>query len=382
MISKEPIRVLQIVGRMERAGLETLIMNIYRNIDRKKIQFDFLCHFEEEGHYNDEIRELGGIIYEMPKIKSSTKTYYWKIFHYLKELNQFFKNHKEFKIIHGHMTNTAALYMPIAKYYGVKTCIAHSHLTKSRQGLTGKITSLLQLPIQQVSTDYFACSKEAGKWLFSKDIINNSNKFRVINNAIDTDKYEYDEKEREKYRKDLNIESDFVIGHVGRFFYQKNHEFLIEIFYEIQKKEPNSKLLLIGRGKLEENIKEKVIKLGIREKVLFLGVREDISNLMQAMDVFVMPSYFEGLPVVGVEAQAAGLKCLFSDKITKEADIIGDNEFLSLEEGAKYWSEKILKYKSNYQRKSTKKIIIEKGYDIKETAKWLENYYLDKHSAK
>ncbi|GLI56914.1 glycosyl transferase family 1 [Propionigenium maris DSM 9537] len=375
---EKPIRVLQIVGRMERAGLETLIMNIYRNIDRSKVQFDFLCHFGEEAHYNEEIRSLGGEIYEMPKIKSMTKTYYWKVFEYIKALNSFFKKHQEFNVIHGHMTNTASLYMPLAKKHGVKTCIAHSHLTKSRQGLTGKVTTLLQLPIQKLSTDYFACSKEAGKWLFDKAAIN-SERFKVINNAIDSEAYEYNEKIREKYRKDLGLKNDFVIGHVGRFFYQKNHEFLVDIFNEIQKQHKNSKLLLIGRGKLENDIKEKVSKLGLEDKVLFLGVREDISKLMQAMDVFVMPSHFEGLPVVGVEAQAAGLKCIFSDKITDEADILKTNSFLDLSEGATYWSNEILKYKDGYGRKSTKKEIVDRGYDIKALAKWMEEYYINKH---
>lgn len=373
----EPIRVLQVVGRMDRGGIETLIMNLYRNIDRSKVQFDFLCHYGREAYFNDEIRELGGKIYEMPKIKSTKKTYYYKFFEYWSALNFFFKTHKEYKIVHGHMTNTATIYMTIAKRYGVKTCIAHSHLTESRQGLTGYITSFLQIPLQKVSTDYFGCSKMAGKWLFNEKIIK-SEKFKVLNNAVDTLKFEYNEEVRKKYRKELCIENDFVIGHVGRFFHQKNHEFLIDIFEQIVKKKKNSKLLLIGKGVLREKIEKKVKRKKLESNVIFLGERSDIPELLQAIDLFIMPSHFEGLPVVGIEAQAAGVNCIFSDSITREIDVINNNCFISLRENSEKWAEEALKYYGN-ERQSTKKILQDRGYDIQTVAKWMENYYLNKH---
>lgn len=375
----EPIRVLQVVGRMTRGGIETFIMNVYRNIDRTRVQFDFLCHFGEEAEYNDEIRELGGRIYEMPRIKSTNKTYYYKFFEYKKELNRFFSEHHEYKIIHGHMTNTASIYMPIAKKYGVKCCIAHSHLSHARKGLSGIITNILQLPIEKVADEYFACSDMAAKWLFSDRKIK-ANRIKIINNAIDSEVYKYNINTRNQYREQLHLDDKFVIGHVGRFFYEKNHEFLIEVFKEIVKLHPDSMLVLVGKGDLKETIENKVNRLNLSNKVRFLGMRSDVPQIMQAMDVFVMPSYFEGLPLVGVEAQAAGLQCIISDSITKEMDITGNVNFLSLNESAEKWAQEILQYK-NYNRCNTKNQIVQAGYDIKVNANWLQEFYIKKYNS-
>lgn len=374
----EPIRVLQVVGRMTRGGIETFIMNVYRNIDRTKVQFDFLCHYGEEAEYNDEIRNLGGRIYEMPKIKSTNKTYYYKIFQYRKELNKFFNEHNEFKVVHGHMTNTASIYMPIAKKHGVKYCIVHSHLSHARKGLSGITTNILQLPLERIADDYFACSDNAAKWIYSEKTIK-SNRVKIIKNAIDSNAYVFNSDVRIQYRRKLHLENQFVIGHVGRFYHEKNHNFIIDIFSEIVKLHQDSILILVGKGDLKEEIENKVKNLGLSNKVLFLGMRSDVSNLMQAMDVFVMPSYFEGLPLVGIEAQASGLKCIMADTITKEINITDNVEFLPLTESAERWAKEILKYNS-YTRDNTKEKIEQAGYDIKAIADWLQEFYLKKYN--
>lgn len=372
-----PIRVLQVVGRMDRGGIETLIMNLYRKMDRSKVQFDFLCHYGQEADYNGEIRSLGGRIYEMPVIKTIEKTYYHKLGSYIYSLHQFFKEHKEYQVIHGHMTNTAAIYMPIAKSHGVKHCIAHSHLTKARKGLSGVVTDVLQLPISRVATDYFSCSNKASEWLFSKKIVN-TNQVKLLKNGIDTEDYKYDKAVREEIRELLGIKDKIVMGHVGRFYYEKNHDFLIDIYYEFQKEVRNSCLVLAGDGVMRERIEKKVKDLGIAGNVMFLGVRDDIPLIMQGIDVFVMPSHFEGLPVVGIEAQAAGLPCVISEVITKEIDVTSNVEFLSLDKGAKNWALVIKKILENFQRIDTTDLIKKNGYEIDMTAQWLQEFYLMK----
>lgn len=373
----EPIRVLQVVGRMDRGGIETLIMNIYRNIDRNKVQFDFLTHYGREADYNEEIRSLGGKIYDMPKIKSTRKTYYHKFFEYVIALNDFFKKHNEYNVLHGHMTNTATIYMPIAKKYGIKNCIAHSHLTQARHGLTGIVTNILQMPLEYLATDYFSCSEMAAEWLFSKKAVEKG-KVSILKNAIDSMQYAYNSETRINYRKCLNIENKFTLGHVGRFFHQKNHEFLIDIMYEVVKLEPNAMLLLVGDGELRKSCEDKVNQLNLTHNVQFLGVRSDVNNIMQAMDVFVMPSHFEGLPVVGIEAQASGLKCVFSEGITREVDITGLVDFLNLSDGPQKWAEKILLYKDQCNRKNVRELIQKSGYDISVTSKWIQEFYMEK----
>ncbi|WP_404334454.1 glycosyltransferase family 1 protein [Planococcus rifietoensis] len=374
----EPIRVLQVVGRMDRGGIETLIMNLYRNIDRTKVQFDFLCHYGKEAEYNDEIRKLGGRIFEMPTIKSSTHTYYHRIGKYAFALNKFFETHTEYKILHGHMTNTASIYMPLAKKHGIECCIAHSHLSKSRKGMSGFITDILKYPLSKIATDYFSCSKTSSEWLFNKNLIEND-KVITLNNAVDTSLFKYDSEVRKEYRQNLNLEEKYVVGHVGRFYYEKNHSFLIEVFNEIQKVKSNSVLLLAGDGVLMNQMKEKVEGLRLSEKVIFLGSRNDIPSLLQVMDVFVMPSHFEGLPVVGIEAQASGLPCIFSDVITNEIEVTNNINFYSLKESPIEWANKILKSTSNFSRKDTSHQIINNGYEISSTAKWLQNFYIEKH---
>ncbi|MFS0822738.1 glycosyltransferase family 1 protein [Bacillus sp. 1P02SD] len=362
----KPIRILQVVTIMNRGGLETMLMNYYRHINRDKIQFDFLVHREEEGHYDKEILALGGRIYRMPQIRPGNYRKYFKL------LDEFFLLHNEYKIVHSHINENSSFVLKAAKKAGVPGRIAHSHLSDLGIDLKLPFRLYARFNMKDNPSDYFACSKNAGNWLFGKKI---PKKITILNNAVNANEFKFDINVRKKVRKELNLEDQIIIGHIGRFNKQKNHTFIIDIFQEIIKRKPNSILLLAGDGNLRTLMEKKVQKLGLSNSVRFLGVRNDISKLMQAFDVFLFPSLFEGLPVVLIEAQAAGLRCFASDSITKESDITGRVEFISLEESSGKWAGKIIK--ATYDREDTRNNISEKGYDTSTMSKWLTNYYLN-----
>ena len=374
----ESVHVLHIVGNMGIGGIETLIMNIYRNIDRSKVQFDFLIHNPTEGEYADEIKRMGGKIYRMPVLRDKTHTYYWRYFEYKHALKKFFIEHPEIKIVHGHMTNTASIYMPIAQKYGkVKCCIAHSHQTEATPGLSGVVTNFLQKNVEKVATDYFACSEEAAKWIYSPELVK-AGKVKVIHNGADVEKYHFDSVEHEMLKKKMGYEGKIIIGNVARFKKQKNHTFLIDIFAEIHKKNDQTFLVLVGQGELEEEMKKKVSQLGLENCVDFLGARNDVPTLLQVFDLFLLPSLFEGLPLVGIEAQAAGLPVVASNTVTPETDITGNVTFFPLDLSASEWADKILDICASFTRKDLTEKVREAGYDIKQTAQWLQNFYLSK----
>ena len=375
---QEPIRVLQIVGRMDRGGIETMIMNLYRNIDRNKVQFDFLAHYGREAVYNDEIRRMGGRIYEMPALKDDTHVYYWRLFSYIRALNHFFKEHKEYKVIHGHMTNTASIYMPIAKKHGVTCRIAHSHNTHGKAGLLGAVTDILQRPIYKNATDWFACSKAAAYWFYPKEEVD-AGKVTVLANAVDADKFRYSAAKRKEMRETLGVDGKIVIGCVARFRPEKNHMFLIDVLQEILKTEPNTVLMFAGEGPAEQDVKKHAMELGIEDKVLFLGMRTDIPDVLQAMDVFTLASLWEGLPVTGIEAQAAGLYCVVSDGVTDEMNAIDMVQYIPLSEPKRVWADALLSA-AQKKRHDTYEKIKSSGYDIHTTAPWLQNFYIQKHN--
>ena len=380
----EPIRILNVVGRMDRGGIETLIMNVYRHIDRSKVQFDFLAHYgKENADYNAEIRSLGGRIYEAPVIKTEEKTYFWRLFEYRKALKEFFKEHQEYHVVHGHMTNTAAIYMPIAKKYGrATTCIAHSHLAKTQKSnspITAIATDILRFPLRFCATDYFACSESAARWLFSKKDIE-SGKVKIVQNGIDSKVFDYNPEIRERVRNSFHLADKTVIGHVGRFYHPKNHAFILDVFHEYMKINPNSVLMLVGDGELRSEIEKKAEKLHMEQNVMFLGLRSDVPDVEQGFDLFLMPSLYEGLPVAGIEAQASGLPVVASDSITTEMDVTNHCRFLSLTEPVGVWAETIDKMLHGFQRKSEASKIVAAGYDIRETANFLQNFYLEKHA--
>lgn len=380
-----PIRVLNVVGRMGQGGIESLIMNIYRNIDRDAVQFDFLCHEGLGGCYEEEIKSLGGRLFEMPKLRANpdeggSKTYYYKLFEYIGALKKFFKTHPEYHVIHGHMTNTAAIYMPIAKKYGkVTCCIAHSHLTQARPGLSGMITDILHKPMLKVATDFFACSKEAARWIYPQELID-SGKVKIIKNGVDPKRFYYDVQKAIEVKKDLGLEDKFVIGNVARFKTEKNHTFMIDVMENVMKIIPNAVLMLIGDGELRTETEEKVKRLGLENKVIFMGIRSDVQKLMLGMDLFLLPSLYEGLPVVGVEAQAAGLPVVTSTGVTSETDITGNVTFLDLDKGPGVWAENIKNISERFVRRDMTDYIRKNGYDITETAKQLQDFYIKKHN--
>lgn len=362
-----PIRVLHVVVNMNRGGAETLIMNLYRNIDRSEVQFDFLtCKM---GVFDEEIIELGGTIHRIPYLTEGGH------FNYIKNLNEFFKKHSEYMIVHAHMDKMSGFVMREAKKARISVRIAHSHNTQSEGGFTAKLYKYFAgRNISKFATHYMACSNRAADWLFK----NKSKSSILLKNGIEIDKFTYSQILRDQIRDQLGIEKDsLVIGHVGRFCHQKNHSFLIEIFNELLKKQSNSILILVGGGPLRSKIEEQARVLNIEDRVKFLGIRSDINHLLQAFDIFAFPSHHEGLPVTLIEAQSAGLPCVISDGITKEVDMgIQLVEYAPLN-NKRSWVERIEKMTSNNNMRSiASQALSIKGYDIKSTSEWTKNYYL------
>lgn len=355
------IRILQVVTHMNRGGLETMLMNYYRNIDKEKIQFDFLVHRQENADYDAEILALGGRIYRISKLNPLGGKY-------RRELDEFFEQHPEYPIIHVHQDCLSSIILKVAKKHGVKVRIAHSHSSSQDKDIKYPVKMIYRHFIPKYATHLMACSYVAGEWMFCGE------KFKVLNNAIDAMKYVFDVEIRKKARENLRIqENELLIGHIGRFCYPKNHNFLIDVFKEVNDK-IESKLILIGDGPLRGEIEEKVKRLGLTEKVIFTGVRSDIPDLLQAMDIFVFPSHYEGLPVTLIEAQAAGLPCLISDGVPiecKKTDLVCQK---TLSKTSKEWEEEILKM-AEIQRRDTYEEIVTAGYDIKENAKYLTKIY-------
>lgn len=361
------IRVLQIVTYMGRGGLETMLMNYYRYIDRTKVQFDFLVHRKYEADYDKEIKSLGGKIYRLSVLNPFS-------FSYRQELNSFFKEHKEYQIVHVHQDCLSSIILKSAKRNNVKVRIAHSHSISQDKNIKYLIKMFYRQFIPKYATDLMACGEAAGKWMFS------GSQFCVLNNSINTELYSFNEEKRKRVRAEFNIaENELVIGHVGRFSPPKNHDFLIKTFKEVIQKE-NAKLLLVGDGNLRGIIENEIENLGLKENVIFTGVRSDVADLMQAMDVFVFPSLYEGLPVTMVEAQAAGLPCVISDNVPSECIITeGLVTKCSLNDSEDVWVNYILE-SINKLRKDTRKEIINAGFDIKDSAKKLQEFYLAKEN--
>jgi len=360
------IRILQVVTIMDRGGLETMIMNYYRNVDRNKVQFDFLTHRDSDGAYGEEIKSLGGKIYHLPKLNPFS-------YSYKKALAMFFKEHSEYKIIHVHQDCMSSVILKMAKKCGISVRIAHSHNTSQDKNLKYPIKLFYRKHIAKYATELMACSKDAGNWMFC------GAPFRVLNNAIDSEKYIYNIEKRQTVREQLGIlNNEIVIGHVGRFYPQKNHTYLIDIFYQIRTNYPNSKLLLIGddKGEIADKVKDKINDLRLSNSVIFAGVRNDVADLMQAMDAFVFPSIYEGLPVTVIEAQAAGLKCFISSNITDEVCITDLVERISINIHAREWADKIFDA-GDFDHKNTRQDVISAGYEIQSAAQWLTQFYMN-----
>ena len=361
-----PIRILHVIGIMNRGGAETMIMNLYRNIDRTKVQFDFVENEGETAAFDEEILSLGGKIYRCPRYLGKNHLAYVKWWH------SFFSSHKgEYPVVHGHIGSTAAIYLFIAKKYGCYA-IAHSH----GAGKGSMMYRLLSYPTRYIADHFFACSGDAGISRYGSRVGNDANRCQVLNNAIDVEKFSFHPQQRKLIRDSLGIAEDtLVVGHVGRFVEVKNHRFLLEIFEEIQKQNQNTVLLLVGDGELRPMIEQTVVKRGLQQSVIFAGLQSDVARYYQAMDVFAFPSISEGLGIVAIEAQTAGLPCCVSSGVPLDAGITDLVQYRSLEESPEQWACWILN-RSVYQRQDKKEDVGCAGYDIAKTSRWLEEFYL------
>lgn len=363
----KPIRVLHVIGIMNRGGAETMIMNLYRNIDRSKVQFDFVENTSQSAVFDEEIQLLGGRIYRCPHYNGKNHIAYCKWW------NHFFDTHKnEYAIVHGHLGSTAAIYLSIAKKHGAYT-IAHSHSA----GNGSAMYRMFAYPTRYIADKFFACSKDAGISRYGKKVGNDSNRCQVLNNAIDAKRFVFNRETRKQVRNDLHIaENAVVIGHVGRFVEAKNHLFLIEAFADIRKRDPNAVLLLVGDGERRSEIQAAIAEKHLGEAVILTGVRSNVWDFYQAMDVFVFPSVYEGLPVSLVEAQASGLPCCVSSNVPRDSAITDLVEFIPLENGPDKWAEIALQ-RARAPRPDMLGEIQNAGFDVSSTANWLKDFYLN-----
>ncbi len=365
------MRILHVFNAMNCGGAENMIMNIYRCIDRNEFQFDFLVHSDTPAFFDEEIKELGGKIYCLPR---------WNVLNtpkYIKALYQFFKEHSDYSVVHGHMGSSAHLYLKVAKKFGIYT-VAHSHNTYPKSfSLRKTLFKLFTLKTRKNADFFLACTKNAGNERFGKKIVN-SDRFQLVTNAIDTSKFVFSEETRTEIRKKYHIENKFVMGHVGRFNLQKNHMFLLNVFYEMQKVNPDCVLMLVGDGNLRSQIEEKAKALNILDKIIFTGIVPNPNDYLQAMDCFVFPSFNEGLGMVVIEAECVGLPCFITDSLPPDLDI-NDNVYrLSLNKSAKAWADLIInnctnKLDSQFALENIKK----SGYDINDNIKKAEEIYLN-----
>ena len=364
------IRVLHVLGGLDRGGAETMVMNLYRNIDRETVQFDFLIHTPDKQAYYEEILALGGKIYHFPAFNGQN------LFLLKKLWDNFFRDHPEYKILHSHVRSYASIYFRVAKKYGVKLII-HSHSTSNGKGISSIVKSVFQYPLRYQADYLVACSSESGKWLYGKKACKKAN-YIFVPNGIDVERYCYSKKVALAYREQLNLNEKFVIGHVGRFHEAKNHMFLLHVFTGVCRVRSDAMLLLVGDGMLRGKIEKKVRDLGLDQRVILTGSRGDVPELLQAMDVFVFPSVWEGLPVTVVEAQAAGLPCLISDKITNDVDISDLVKRLPIDD-PDVWVKMIVDI--NINRKDVHENIKSAGFDVRAVVESLKILYTELYTA-
>ena len=356
------VRILHVVKAMNCGGTENLIMNLYRHIDKSKVQFDFLVNTEEKAFFDDEIENLGGHIYRVPAFK----VYNWR--KYVKALNGFFIDHPEISIVHGHLGSSAAIYLSVAKKHGCYA-IAHSHATKATErSLNNLMFSIFSYFTRFIADEFIACSTQAGIDRYGSKIVDSA-KFSVMRNGIDVSSYVYDIDIRKAIRNKYGVsDSVTVVGHVGRFVEAKNHMFLLEAFADFYSKQPDSELWLIGDGELRNAIMEKAGELGILSSIRFVGLVRNVNEYEQAFDLFLFTSFYEGLGIALIEAETAGLRCIISDRIPSEADIgAGLITRMSLNEPVEEWGNTLIA-NSKYEREDMSSFAIKAGYDIKTVA--------------
>lgn len=363
-----PVRVLHILNSMNPGGTENVIMNYYRNIDLSTVQFDFLLTDNGFSFFEPEIIGMGGRIYRVPKLRLSNP------FPYLFSVNVFLKEHPYYQIVHSHTSSKSFFPLLIAKINSVPIRISHSHSTSSGNGVAGVLLRVLKPFLRLVATDYLACGEAAAQWLYGKSV----NSVKIFRNVINAERFSYNPSIRTKMRQELGLSEDtLVIGHVARFNYAKNNAFTVDVFKEVLKKFPNSKLLLIGDGYLRKDIEKLVKESGIQGSVIFTGVVPNVYDYEQAMDCFMLPSFYEGLPLSLIEAQTSGLKCFVSEFVPRESSVTDLVSFLSLKDSFSYWADAILST-YGYSRQSSIDQIRVAGYDAKTSSEVLQQFYLNR----
>lgn len=361
------LTVMHCVTKMDRAGAETFLMNLFCKIDRNELKFNFLCFDASEGAYDEEIRELGGELYKMkPEVLQGR-------FKQIKKYAELYKMLREHPcdVFHIHTDHAMDAFFNafVAKLCKIKIVAVHSHNAYNAHHVF--VHRIFKQLLKFLRICRFACSDKAGKWLFG------SEEFSVLCNGVDLDNYYYQDSVRKEVRKELSMEGKKVIGHVGRFNMQKNHVFLLEIFEKMYKIDSATHLILVGKGELEEEIRNAVRQKGLTDAVTFLGIRNDLHRIYQAMDLFLFPSLFEGLPVVLIEAQATDLPCVVSSNITREVFLTSKSAVLSLEHSADEWANETLKMLNTAEeRKDNRMLIRNAGYDISYLAHMLPQYYM------
>lgn len=362
------MRVLQVIGAMDRGGAETVIMNLYRTMDREKVQFDFLVHTQRRCDYDDEIEALGGRIYRIPMYNIANARKYRAC------CRAHFRDHPEHRVVHGHIGSCAGIYLDEAKRAGRAT-VLHSHAQNYDRFPRQQVFNLLVKPSLKMADFFLACSPEAGRDRFG-DGIYDGPRCEVMPNGVDASLYECDDASHERAKAELGLSESFVVGHVGRFIEVKNHRFLLGMFACLKKRVPNAKLLLLGRGPLEDGVRARARELGLEQDVVFCGVRDDVPRYLKAFDLFVFPSVLEGLPMATVEAQAAGVPCLLSTGVPESAAVSRFARRLDLSAGEDAWADAALRQVEKGQpRIMGASDVARAGYDIRETAQWLADLY-------
>ena len=357
------------IGTLGIGGSQMFVMNLYREIDKTQVQFDFIVDHPQATHFIPEIESMGGKVYELPLFNGKN------LLKVRKAWDQFFSSHPEYKVLHSHVRSYASIYIPIAKAHGVKTII-HSHATSNGKGIAALMKGVLQFPLRFQADYYMACSYAAGKWLFGKRICK-TNRFLIIKNAINTRDFIFSEQRRMNTRKELGISNQFVLGFLARVSEAKNPLFVIDVMKWLLDMDDNSLLLFVGDGTMLSSVKKKAVELGIDKNVIFTGARSDVSNMLAAMDCYILPSFWEGLGISLIEAQAAGLQCICSDAIQDEAILTKNVERCALDMGAEFWAKRICEMKSNRIRLDCSQYIKDSGFDIVENANFMQNFYLD-----
>lgn len=364
------IRVLQCMGSLGFGGSQTFIMSVYRAIDRTKVQFDFVVFPENIKGFYDEVEQLGGRVFVCPRFSAKNSIKFVRWWH------RFFKEHPEYRIIHAHVRSVASIYLRIAKQYGLRTII-HSHSTSNGSGFSAVVKGVFQRPLRNLADYLFSCSDYAGKWLFGEKAVT-LDRYKMVPNCVSCERFAYNQQARQECRAKYGIGEDaFVMGHIGRFREVKNHRFLVDVFSEVLSRQPNAKLLLVGDGELRAQTQQYCRDKGIEDKVLFVGNQVNTEDYYAMMDVFLLPSLWEGLPVCAVEAQASGLPCILSDPITRDVQVTDLVTYEPLEKGAAHWAEAVMQFACRPRTGvSAQQLANLKRFDSKQVAGELQEFYL------